>query len=101
MLTKCHFFIKEDIEKIVSHVLPWEKFSGCSILITGANGFLGTYLVRTLCSLYRSGLVAEPVKIVAIVRDLKRAQRNFEDLLGRSEEHTSELQSLMRTSYAV
>src|SRR3546814_9736359 len=32
---------------------------------------------------------------------LKSAQDNDADIIGRSEEHTSELQSLMRISYAV
>src|SRR3546814_10185322 len=33
--------------------------------------------------------------------DVKRLQEALSDHLGRSEEHTSELQSLMRNSYAV
>src|SRR3546814_7846021 len=32
---------------------------------------------------------------------LECARRHTEDMLGRSEEHTSELQSLLRISYAV
>src|SRR3546814_8088147 len=41
------------------------------------------------------------ISIVTLgVHDLGRSRRFYEDL-GRSEEHTSELQSLMRISYAV
>src|SRR3546814_1813264 len=48
-------------------------------------------------------------QLVATVADHRHAQalqhlqrlRQVEDRLGRSEEHTSELQSLMRISYAV
>src|SRR3546814_10151459 len=34
-------------------------------------------------------------------RKLESERTNYRDLVNRSEEHTSELQSLMRTSYAV
>src|SRR3546814_3003245 len=51
------------------------------------------------------GLAAEPVdpRILTIARAIGRliARERFEELTDRSEEHTSELQSLMRISYAV
>src|SRR3546814_5901253 len=42
-------------------------------------------------------------RVDAELRDLLASEPTmpFEDLFGRSEEHTSELQSLMRNSYAV
>ena len=30
--------------------LPWDKFSGCNILVTGGTGLIGSCLVHTLMS---------------------------------------------------
>ncbi|MFG6367701.1 MAG: NAD(P)-dependent oxidoreductase [Lachnospiraceae bacterium] len=40
--------IKEDIKQICCENLPWERLRNKRILITGANGFLGTYIVFSL-----------------------------------------------------
>ena len=40
--------INEDIESIVSHPLPWNKFENKNVLITGINGFIPSYLFYTL-----------------------------------------------------
>lgn len=39
---------KQDILNIFQEDLPWEKLSGCNILITGATGLIGGCLVETL-----------------------------------------------------
>lgn len=39
---------KRDILRILQQGLPWEKLSGCNILITGATGLIGGCLVETL-----------------------------------------------------
>src|SRR3546814_5171542 len=44
---------------------------------------------------------AEQIARGAFARDIGGEGRRIELMLGRSEEHTSELQSLMRSSYAV
>lgn len=41
---------KTDILKVVQAGLPWEKLSGCNILVTGATGLIGGCLVETLMS---------------------------------------------------
>ena len=41
-----HEIIKEDIERIISENLPWNMLEGQSILVTGASGVLGTYIVE-------------------------------------------------------
>lgn len=73
--------IEADLENVVGRTLPWEKLSGCRIVVTGAGGFLGAYLVRTLEALHRLGKVDQPIQIVAMVRHLDRAQQRFIDLL--------------------
>jgi UDP-glucuronate decarboxylase len=72
--------VKDDIRAIVARDLPWEQLSGCQVVVTGAAGFLGGYLVSSLLALYRLGKVAQPVRVVALVRDVDRARQRFADL---------------------
>src|SRR3546814_5817123 len=58
--------------------------------------------LRASASLILAGLVAEGETVIDRIYHLDRGYENIErKLSGRSEEHTSELQSLMRISYAV
>ena len=54
-------------------------------LVTGGAGFLGSHLCRRL--------LADGFEVVALDNLYTGSRRNVEDLLPRSEEHTSELQS--------
>jgi dTDP-glucose 4,6-dehydratase len=67
----------EDIAAIVARPLDWERLAGCRTVVTGAAGFLGGYLVRTLLALHRLGRVTRPVQVVALVRDAARARASF------------------------
>jgi dTDP-glucose 4,6-dehydratase len=80
-----HPIIKEDVNVILKENLPWQKFSGCTILVTGAAGFLGSWLVRVLLSLKENALVSEPVKVIALVRDQLKAQTSLAEFLGRAD----------------
>ena len=82
MIDNLYKIIELDITDITSRKLPWEKFAGRRVVITGAGGFLGNYLVRTLCSLYKLGIISKPVKVVAMIRDLERAKHRFHDLIS-------------------
>ena len=79
--------IARDIEEIVSYPLPWEDFSGATVLITGANGFLPAYMVETLVFLNRH-FDRKKTRIVALVRNAQRAQERFGEYL---ESHEIEL----------
>ena len=39
---------QQDILQVFSQKLPWEKLSGCNILVTGATGLIGGCLIETL-----------------------------------------------------
>src|SRR3546814_7553964 len=71
-----------------------ETVRGCRVMVTGAGGTIGSELVRQLAALGPSEIVL-----------LDHAEYNLYaidmEMRERSEEHTSELQSLMRNSYAV
>lgn len=45
--------LKEDIENIIKEPIKWELLKGCSVLITGAGGMLGGYMLQTLMELNR------------------------------------------------
>jgi len=40
--------IKEDLQNIIAGYFPWDELKKKSILVTGAGGFLGAYLVKSL-----------------------------------------------------
>ena len=63
---------KESILAAASAALPWEKLSGCNILITGATGLIGSCLVEVLMS--RPGM---DYHIYASGRNEERAGKRF------------------------
>jgi UDP-glucuronate decarboxylase len=73
--------VEEDLRAILSRELPWQDLSGRRVVITGASGFLGGYLVRTLLALHRAGKVEMPPQVVAPVRDIERARAKLADCM--------------------
>lgn len=73
--------MSEDIDEILAKVPSWAHFSGQSVLVTGASGFLGGYFVRVLLALNLKGRLAAPVSVIAAVRDLDQGRGRFSDLL--------------------
>lgn len=69
-----------DIATIAAQDLPWHQLSGTRVLVTGAGGFLGGYLARTLLSLHTLGKVDVPVKVVGMVRSAQRLSTALADL---------------------
>ena len=80
MHTKLLSTVNDDISAIAARNLPWEKLAGCQVAVTGAGGFLGGYMARTLLALHRLGKVSRPVRVLAMVRDTERARTRFADL---------------------
>ena len=71
-----------DVEILVKRNLAWDRFQGATIVVTGATGFLGKYLVHTLLaaeSLHMLGL-----KIIIIVRDIGHARKIFANFIADS-----------------
>lgn len=82
-MSNCHVLHptwQADIDAILGRDLPWEGLSGLTVLVTGAGGFLGGYLVRSLLALHPAGLVSEPIHVVAMVRDVTRARARMMDI---------------------
>ena len=62
----------DDISQVANQLLPWEKLSDCSILITGASGLIGSTLIDVL--------MARPninFQLYAGVRNLEKAGQQF------------------------
>ena len=77
-----HKIISEDINEIISSNIPWEKFQGKTILISGASGFLPSYIVHTLMSLNKHKRISSPLRIIALVRNEIKAKERFADYLS-------------------
>ncbi len=73
--------IKQDIDKIIENFSDWNKFSGKTVLISGANGFLPAYLVETLIEL-NNQFENINVSVIALVRNQEKAQKRFSHLLS-------------------
>lgn len=62
--------IKEDIANILNETLPWQKLNSKTFMVTGANGFIPSYIVETLLALTN-------VKVIAVVRNKEKADKKF------------------------
>lgn len=76
-MNNCYNKIEEDLEYIIKQNLPWEELEGKSILITGANGMIASYLVEVV--LYLNKKIFKNKSIVyAVVRNREKAIRRFD-----------------------
>ena len=62
----------DDINSVAALNLPWDKLSGCNILITGATGLIGSCLVEILMSRPSKGY-----NVYASGRNIERAKERF------------------------
>jgi len=82
-LKKINFFniVNEDISHVLEHDLDWGRLSGTTIVVTGATGFIGSYIVRTLLALNKGDQLSQPLKVLAVVRDITKAKARFTELV--------------------
>lgn len=67
--------IESDLQYITNENLPWETLKNKTVLISGAAGFLPTYIVETL--LYLNETKQLNIKVIGLVRNLKKARERF------------------------
>jgi nucleoside-diphosphate-sugar epimerase len=67
--------IEEDLEEIVKEKLPWNKLEGKNILITGANGFVPAYIVRTIQHLNK--IFKKKATLFLLVRNKNESIQKF------------------------
>lgn len=74
-----------DLDEILARDLPWDRLSGTTVLVTGANGMLPSYIVYTLLALndrYGAGITVH-----GLVRNEAKARRLLADVLDRPDFH--------------
>ncbi len=76
--------IDQDLATIAAAPLPWHEFSGGTVLITGAAGFLPAYMVETILHLNRTTL-QKSARVIALVRNVERARERFHRYLDRDD----------------
>jgi UDP-glucuronate decarboxylase len=68
--------VKEDLDHVCDGPIEWSELSNKKVVVSGANGMLAAYLVRSL--LYAESTGRSPgLEVVVLVRDADRAERNF------------------------
>jgi len=73
--------ILSDLERIIAAPLPWQELYGKTVLVTGANGFLPAYMVKTLLLLNERNNAA--INVIGLVRNMERANARFIDYKDR------------------
>lgn len=61
---------KEDLEAIIGEDIEWEKLRGKRVLITGASGMIGTYMLQTLIMLNDRFMYG--IRILAVLRNASK-----------------------------
>lgn len=75
--------IYEDAINIINENLPYERFFGKTVLISGANGYVPAYFVHAFLAMndYKNA----GIKILALCRNKERAEQRFQDYLLRDD----------------
>src|SRR3546814_8070295 len=89
--------VKAPADGVVTLAHPDMYFSGATLIIDHGHGLSSTFLHLDSIEV----AVGQRVRQDEVVARLGKSGRVTGPHLDRSEEHTSELQSLMRISYAV
>lgn len=78
-----HPIVFSDISEIADKSLDWKRFKNKTILISGANGFLASYLVYFFLFLNEKQKI--DCKVIGISRNKEKATSRFGQLLNRSD----------------
>ena len=68
--------VKEDIYEIINMDLPWEKLDNSTVLISGANSFITSYIVYALME--RNVQLNTNIHVIAMCRNEQKAKERFE-----------------------
>ena len=80
-----HPVILEDLKRITQEKIHFEKLRGKTVLITGANGMIASYLIYTL--LYLNDTQNMRIHVLGLVRNGEKARLHFAGLTQRQDFH--------------
>lgn len=75
--------VYSDVCEIANYDLPWERLKNKILMLTGAAGFIGYYMVLAL--LTRNDLYNDNIRVIALVRNEAKAKAKFGALLNRDD----------------
>ena len=75
--------VYRDLKEIVLSGAGWEKLKDKTVLITGAGGFIGSYLVMSM--MLRNDEFNDNIKIIALVRNREKTEKKLGKLSKRSD----------------
>jgi len=73
--------IREDLERIVSEPVEWEKLRGKKVLISGINGLIASYIARTV--FYLNDEKQMGIKLYGIARNEEKTRKKWGETLDR------------------
>ena len=73
-LYKCKYY-NEDVEYVSMLPLPWEKLQDKTVLLSGASGMIGSFLIDVL--MFRNKIFGMNCSIFALSRNTKKAEERF------------------------
>ena len=59
-------FYRQDVERVASY-FPWEKLKNCNILVTGARGLIGSFLIDVLMTANKKEFTVYGIKKISIL----------------------------------
>ncbi len=71
--------VENDVLRIANTSLSWHKLQGKTVLVTGATGFIGSFIIKAL--MQRAENNGEDIKVVAFVRSEQRGKEKFSEYL--------------------
>jgi UDP-glucuronate decarboxylase len=77
-----HAIVEEDLQYIVSSFDGWQAFKNKVIFVSGANGFLPSYMIFAI--LKADDLFKLNVQVIGLVRNKEKAERKFAGFLGKN-----------------
>ena len=78
-----HDIVLEDLESVYKRKNDWEKFRNATVLITGANGLIATYIIYMF--LYLNERDELGVNVIGLARNREKMQLKYGKLLERDD----------------